>query len=156
MRVWHRRFGYASNARIIRASKLLTGMGNFNSAYDPTEVYSDLEQSDPDFDEDEHTELGKPEEPAVAGGLSNKDTNSGKPEEPAGAGGLPDKDTNSTTPAHATNHEHSVESARTSTYNVLSSAKASAFVTATESDFDTLCTSCIAASRLVLYYITSR
>lgn len=43
VRVWHRRFGHASNARIIRASKLLTGMGDFNSAYDPTEVYSNSE-----------------------------------------------------------------------------------------------------------------
>ena len=48
VRVWHRRFGHASNARIIRASKLLTRMGDFNSAYDPTEVYSDSKQSGSD------------------------------------------------------------------------------------------------------------
>ena len=48
VRVWHRRFGHASNAKIIRASKLLTGMGDFNSAYNPTEVYSDSEQSGSD------------------------------------------------------------------------------------------------------------
>ena len=48
VRVWHWRFGHASNARIIRASKLLIGMGDFNSAYNPTEVYSNSEQSGSD------------------------------------------------------------------------------------------------------------
>lgn len=48
VRVWHWRFGHASNARIIRASKLLTEMGDFNSAYNPSEVYSDFEQSGSD------------------------------------------------------------------------------------------------------------
>lgn len=46
IRIWHCRFGHASNARIIRASKLLTGMGNFNNnSYDPTEVYSNSKHS---------------------------------------------------------------------------------------------------------------
>lgn len=58
VRVWHRSFGHASNARIIRASKLLTGMGSFDNAYDPTEIYSDTEQSESDDDE-QLTDLGQ-------------------------------------------------------------------------------------------------
>lgn len=46
VKVWHRRFGQASNARIVRASKLLMRMRNFNNAYDPTNVHSNSEQSD--------------------------------------------------------------------------------------------------------------
>lgn len=46
VRIWHRRFGHASNARVIRASRLLTGMGNFNAEYDPTEIYSDSKESE--------------------------------------------------------------------------------------------------------------
>ncbi len=57
IRIWHRRFGHASNARIIRASKLLTGMGNFNNnSYDPTKVYSDSEQSVSDNNNDDEPE----------------------------------------------------------------------------------------------------
>ena len=37
-----------SNARIIRASKLLTGMGEFGTTYDPAEIYSDSEASEPE------------------------------------------------------------------------------------------------------------
>lgn len=55
--VLHRRFAHASNARIIRASKLLTGMGDFIKEYDPTEIYSDSERSDSDFgDDDDHAD----------------------------------------------------------------------------------------------------
>ena len=56
VRVWHRRFGHASNARIVRASKLLTGMRNFNNAYDPTEVYSNSEQSEFEHESDHNDE----------------------------------------------------------------------------------------------------
>lgn len=45
VRIWHRRFGHASNVRVIQASKLLTGMGNFDEEYDPAEIYSDSEAS---------------------------------------------------------------------------------------------------------------
>lgn len=45
IRVWHCRFGHASNAKIIKASKLWTGMGNFSKVYDPTKVYSNSKQS---------------------------------------------------------------------------------------------------------------
>lgn len=37
--------GHANNARVISASKLLTGMGDFNAEYNPAETYSDFEQS---------------------------------------------------------------------------------------------------------------
>lgn len=47
VRIWHKRFGHVSNARIIRASKLLTRMGNFNEEYDPAEIYSDSKASEP-------------------------------------------------------------------------------------------------------------
>ncbi len=40
VRIWHRRFGHTSNARIIRASKLLAGMGEFGTTYDQAEIYS--------------------------------------------------------------------------------------------------------------------
>lgn len=42
IRVWYYKFGHISNIRIIRVSKLLTNMGNFNNIYNPTEVYSHL------------------------------------------------------------------------------------------------------------------
>lgn len=48
VRIWHRRLGHASNARVIRALRLLTGMGDFNTEYDPAEVYSDSEESEPE------------------------------------------------------------------------------------------------------------
>lgn len=57
VRVWHQRFGHASNARIVRASKLLTGMENFNNnSYDPTDVYSDSEQSEFEYECDHDNE----------------------------------------------------------------------------------------------------
>ena len=43
LRVWHGRFRHISNARIICASKLLTGMGDFSADYDPAEIYSNSE-----------------------------------------------------------------------------------------------------------------
>lgn len=48
VRVWHRRFGHASNARVIRASKLVTGMGELSTTYDPAKIYSDSEASEPE------------------------------------------------------------------------------------------------------------
>lgn len=61
VRVWHRRMGHASNARIIRASKLLIGMGDFNAEYDPEEVYSDSEQSASNDDVETETTQEAPE-----------------------------------------------------------------------------------------------
>lgn len=46
VRIWHRRFGHASNAQVIRALKLVTGMGDFGATYDPTEIYNDSQASD--------------------------------------------------------------------------------------------------------------
>lgn len=43
MRVWYRRFEYASNAKIIWASKLLTKMGDLSTDYKPAEIYNDSE-----------------------------------------------------------------------------------------------------------------
>lgn len=38
--VWHQKMVYANNAKIIRASKLLIKMGDFNAKYNSEEVYS--------------------------------------------------------------------------------------------------------------------
>lgn len=54
VRVWHRQLSHASNARIIRASKLLFGMGNFNAKYDPSEIYSNSEYEDSDDNAGKH------------------------------------------------------------------------------------------------------
>ena len=45
VRMWHRRFEHASNAKIIRALKLLTGIESFDNTYDLIEIYNDSEQS---------------------------------------------------------------------------------------------------------------
>ena len=50
VRVWHQRFGHASNVRIIRASKLLTSIGNFNKIYDRIKIYSDSKQSESKYE----------------------------------------------------------------------------------------------------------
>lgn len=83
VRVWYCRFGHASNDKIIRPSKLLTDMKNFNNIYNSTKVYSNLEQSD--LNNNKPADMSKnAEEPAKAGGHSdtkdtdkylNKDTN---------------------------------------------------------------------------------
>ena len=60
VRIWHRKFRHASNARIVRASKLLAGIGEFGTTYDPAEIYSDSETSEPEDVNDEpesHTTL---------------------------------------------------------------------------------------------------
>ena len=46
VQVWHRRFGYASNARIICASKLLTRIEDFNTNYNSAEIYSNSKASE--------------------------------------------------------------------------------------------------------------
>ena len=45
VRMWYRRFGYATNARIIRVLKLLTGIDSFDNTYDCIKIYNDSEQS---------------------------------------------------------------------------------------------------------------
>lgn len=65
VRIWHRRFGHASNARVIRASRLLIGMGNFDVEYDSAEVYSDSEESEPE-DERLLSPLTSPPSPSAA------------------------------------------------------------------------------------------
>lgn len=101
IRIWHRRFAYASNARIIRASKLLTGMGNFNKEYNPTKIYSDSEQSNSSSDnDDDHAD--------------NADKTS--------------RDTATATPSNST----------------MSSLLA---LSASDNDFDSLCTPCISSKQ---------
>lgn len=48
VKIWHQRLGHASNARVIKALRLLIGMGDFNTKYNPAEVYSDSEESEPE------------------------------------------------------------------------------------------------------------
>lgn len=38
--------GYASNTKIIWASKLLIGIGNFNTKYNPSKIYNNFKQSE--------------------------------------------------------------------------------------------------------------
>lgn len=45
VRIWHLRFRYANNARIIKVLKLLTGIGNFSKVYNLIKIYSDFKQS---------------------------------------------------------------------------------------------------------------
>lgn len=75
VRVWHCRFAHASNARIVRASKLLDGMGDFNNEYNPIEIYSDSELSDnnvssfnqpiPRSNDDDNSNKPEPERPQL-------------------------------------------------------------------------------------------
>lgn len=46
MRVWHRRFKYISNAKIICVLKLLTGIRDFNTNYNLVKIYSNFEISE--------------------------------------------------------------------------------------------------------------
>ena len=48
VKVWYCRFCYTSNIRVIRAAKLLIGMGDFTTKYDIIKVYSNFEQSESD------------------------------------------------------------------------------------------------------------
>ena len=41
VRIWHRKFRHSSNGGIIRASKLLAGIGEFSTTYNQAEIYSD-------------------------------------------------------------------------------------------------------------------
>lgn len=44
VRIWHQKFGYASNAKVTKALKLLTKIENFNTKYNLTKVYSNFEK----------------------------------------------------------------------------------------------------------------
>lgn len=46
IRIWYWRFRHTSNARIIRASKLLNRIHDLNGEYDLVEIYSDFKTSD--------------------------------------------------------------------------------------------------------------
>lgn len=46
VRVWHQQLDHANNTGIIKTSKLLSGMGNFNNKYDPSEIYSNSKYED--------------------------------------------------------------------------------------------------------------
>ena len=48
VRIWHRRLGHASNAQIIRASKLVDGIDIKDNEYDPTKVFIDNDTEDND------------------------------------------------------------------------------------------------------------
>ncbi len=48
VRIWHRLLGHASNARVIRASKLVDGFETEDKEYDPTEVFIDSDTEDDD------------------------------------------------------------------------------------------------------------
>lgn len=48
VKIWHRKFTPISNARIIRASKLVIRMGKFNTNYNPTKIDNDFKASEPD------------------------------------------------------------------------------------------------------------
>lgn len=50
--IWHKRFGYASNAKVIRALKLLIGIGDFGENYNLVEIYSDFKASKPEKSRD--------------------------------------------------------------------------------------------------------
>lgn len=104
VRVWHRRFAHASNARIVRASRLLDGMGDFNKEYNPTEIYSDSELSDDD------ASLNQP----IPRSDDDADTNKPESEQPQPPNPSP------------------AMSSRLATTN---------------SDFDSLCTPCIASKQ---------
>lgn len=46
VRIWHRCLGHASNARVIRASKLVDDINIEDNEYDPTEVFIDSDTED--------------------------------------------------------------------------------------------------------------
>lgn len=46
IRIWHRRLGHASNARVVRTSKLVDGIDLDGNKYDPTEVFIDSDTED--------------------------------------------------------------------------------------------------------------
>ena len=51
--MWDYRFGHASNAQVLRVSRLLIEMNNLgNINYDPIKVYSNSKQSEPDTSPD--------------------------------------------------------------------------------------------------------
>lgn len=60
VRVWHWRQGHASNTRIIKASKLLSSIGNFNAKYNLSEIYSDFKYKDSDIDSEQYLTTDMP------------------------------------------------------------------------------------------------
>lgn len=48
VRIWHRRLGHASNARVINAFKLVDGIDIKANEYDPTKVFIDSDTEDDD------------------------------------------------------------------------------------------------------------
>lgn len=46
IRVWHKRFRYTGNARIICASNLLTRIRDFSANYNQAKIYSNFETSE--------------------------------------------------------------------------------------------------------------
>lgn len=55
IRIWHRRLGHASNARVIRAAALVNGIDLYGAKYDPSEVFVDSEESEHDTSEEDNT-----------------------------------------------------------------------------------------------------
>lgn len=76
--VWHCKFGHASNTKIIRISKLLMDIKNFNNIYDLIKVYNNLEQSGLD---DNNDHIKNPEKPVKVEKHSNNDPKSPNLEE---------------------------------------------------------------------------
>lgn len=133
VRVWHCRFGHASNAKIIKTLKVFNGIREFDNAYNPINVYSNSELSNSDNDEAVKTPENL-EKPAQArktlGNSEEKKTRLGNPEKPAHAGKT------------LSRSEKNVESI------ALPTLKALALVTlAEDSNFDSLCTLYIASKQ---------
>ena len=68
VKFWHRRFGHISNVWVVRALRLLIGMGNLsNMKYNPTDVYSNSKESESDISHNEYDldtkDLTKNDEP---------------------------------------------------------------------------------------------
>lgn len=56
IRIWHRRQGHASNARVIRASTLVDDIDLQKAKYDPSEVFVESEKSEHNTDEDNNSD----------------------------------------------------------------------------------------------------
>lgn len=88
VRVWHSRFGHASNARIIRALKFFTSIEDFDNVCNLTEVYSNSKQFNANDNKDAKT-VKNLEEPTQArkifGNSKEKKTRLENPEKSAHA-----------------------------------------------------------------------
>lgn len=75
VRIWHRRLGHASNARVIRVSKLVDGINIENNEYDPTKVFidSDTENNDDTSDTPIVSDPTAPPELAANASETNSD-----------------------------------------------------------------------------------